>query len=180
MQNDDLTTRIDNIFHRHHLDVYRFLITFTGNRHEAEDLTQEVFIRVLNSLQTFKGEDSKLKTWIFSIAKHVAIDQHRKKKITSIFFNERGLNSLPSVEKGPTDLVEDDEMKTIVYKAVSRLKPIHRTVVILRGINEFSVRETAQILNCTEAKVKVDYHRALKELKKKLNYDIKGVVTNAH
>jgi RNA polymerase sigma-70 factor, ECF subfamily len=50
----------------------------------------------------------------------------------------------------------------------------------LRGINEFSIKETAEILNCTESKVIVDYHRALIELKKKLNIDVKEVRGNAN
>jgi len=75
---------IELIYQRHYLDVYKFLICFVGNRNEAEDLTQEVFIRVLKHSSNFNHQ-SKLSTWILSIAKHTAIDHLRRKKFTSIF-----------------------------------------------------------------------------------------------
>ncbi|MDA6131257.1 hypothetical protein OSK38_28320, partial [Escherichia coli] len=62
----------------------------------------------------------------------------------------------------------------------SRLKPGFKAVVILRAINEFSIKETSEILNCSESKVKVDYHRALKILKCKLDIDVEEVIENAN
>ncbi len=70
-------------------------------------------------------------------------------------------------------------MKKCVHEAISKLKPNYRAVVILRGINEFSVKETSEVLQCSESKVKVDYHRALKELKKRLNINIGEVEKSA-
>ena len=83
------------------------------------------------------------------------------------------------MEKGPNEFVEQNEMKKIVHDAISKLKPNYRAVIILRGINEFSVRETSEILSCSENKVKVDYHRALNELKKKIKIDEEEVFENA-
>ncbi|MDM5326316.1 RNA polymerase sigma factor [Neobacillus sp. CF12] len=175
---ENLEERISEIYHRHYLDVYRFLICFSGNQDEAEDMTQEVFIRVLKNISTFNGT-SNLKTWIFSIAKHVAIDHYRKKRFSSIF-KEGFFKHIVSKEKGPTELVELSEMQQLVQEAISKLKPTYRTVVLLRGINGFSIKETAEILNCSDSKVKVDYHRALKDLKKKLNIDVEEVIGNAN
>ena len=84
-----------------------------------------------------------------------------------------------STEKEPNELFEQNEIKRLVHTAISRLKPNYRAVVILRGISEFSIRETSEILQCSESKVKVDYHRALKELKKKLNLEAEEVIGNA-
>jgi RNA polymerase sigma-70 factor, ECF subfamily len=175
---ENLEKRISDIYHQHYLDVYRFLICFSGNQDEAEDMTQEVFIRVLKNLSNFNGTSS-LKTWIFSIAKHVAIDHYRKKRFSSIF-KEGFFKHIASKEKGPTELVEISEVQQEVHEAISGLKPNYRAVVLLRGINEFSIKETAEILNCTESKVKVDYHRALKDLRKNLNIDVKEVMGNAN
>ena len=69
-------------------------------------------------------------------------------------------------------------MEQMVHAAISKLKPKYRAVVILRGINECSIKETSEILQCSESKVKVDYHRALKDLKGKLNIGVEGVLTN--
>ena len=174
---DHLEESIAEIYNKYYLDVYRFLVCFSGNQNDAEDMTQEVFIRVLKNLHTFKN-GSSLKTWIFSIAKHVSVDHYRKRRFSSIF-KEGFFRQLESLEKGPNEFVEQNEMKKIVHDAISKLKPNYRAVIILRGINEFSVRETSEILSCSENKVKVDYHRALNELKKKIKIDEEEVFENA-
>lgn len=81
--------------------------------------------------------------------------------------------------KKPDEEVEFNEMEQFIHEAISKLKPNFRAVIILRGINEFSVKETADILQCSESKVKVDYHRALKDLKRKMNIGIEEVLPNA-
>ncbi|MFT4416208.1 RNA polymerase sigma factor [Fredinandcohnia humi] len=171
---DHLEESIGRIYEQNYLDVYRFLICFSGNQNDAEDMTQEVFIRVLNNLSNF-NKGNNLKTWIFSIAKHVAIDHYRKKRFTSIF-KEGFFRQLESLEKGPNELIEQNESKKFVRDAIFKLKPNYRAVVILRGINEFSIKETSEILQCSESKVKVDYHRALKDLKKKLKIKEEEVI----
>jgi len=176
--NENLEDSIDKIYNRHYLEVYRFLICFSGNQNDAEDLTQEVFIRVLNNLSTTRNIVN-LKTWIFSIAKHVAIDHFRKKRFSSLF-TDSFFKHIVSTEKQPSELMEQNEMNRLVNVAISKLKPSYRAVVILRGINEFSIKETSEILQCSESKVKVDYHRALKELKKKLKFDLEEVIGNAN
>ena len=176
--NESLEAQIDNIYHRYYLEVYRFLMCFSGNQNDAEDLTQEVFIRVLNNLSNINSIVN-IKTWIFSIAKHVAIDHYRKRRFSSLF-TDGFFKNLVSTEKEPNELIEQNEMKRLVHGAISKLKPNYRAVVILRGINEFSIKETSEILQCRESKVKVDYHRALKELKKKLKLDAEEVIGNAN
>jgi RNA polymerase sigma-70 factor, ECF subfamily len=177
-ENEKLEEQIDKIYNRHYMEVYRFLICFSGNQNDAEDLTQEVFIRVLNNLSNIHSINN-LKTWIFSIAKHVAIDHYRKRRFSSLF-TDGFFNKIISTEKEPSELFEQNEMKSLVHTAISKLKPNYRAVVILRGINEFSIKETSEILQCKESKVKVDYHRALKELKKKLNINAEEVIGNAN
>ena len=174
---DNLEDSISKIYKQYYSDVYRFLICFSGNQNDAEDCTQEVFIRVLNNLSNFNGSKN-MKTWIFSIAKHVAVDHYRKKKFTS-FFKDGFFTQISSNDKEPHELIEQIEMKKCVHEAISKLRPNYRAVVILRGINEFSVKETSEVLRCSESKVKVDYHRALKELKKRLNINIGEVEKSA-
>ncbi|MEK5063683.1 RNA polymerase sigma factor [Cytobacillus sp. FSL R5-0596] len=174
---ENLEDKIIETYNQYYLDVYRFLICFTGNQNDAEDLTQEVFIRVLNNFSD--ARHGNLKTWIFSIAKHAAIDHYRKKRFSSIFA-EGFFKQIASAEKEPNELMEQNETKRLVHVAISKLKPNFRAVVILRGINELSIKETAEILQCSESKIKVDYHRALKELKKKLNIDAEEVIGNAN
>ncbi|MFB6467410.1 RNA polymerase sigma factor [Cytobacillus sp. Hz8] len=176
--NKNLEAQIDIIYQRYYLEVYRFLMCFSGNQNDAEDLTQEVFIRVLNNLSNINSIVN-LKTWIFSIAKHVAIDHYRKRRFSSLF-TDGFFKYMVSTEKEPNEVYEQNEMKRLVHRAISKLKPNYRAVVILRGINEFSIKETSEILQYSESKVKVDYHRALKELKKKLKLDAEEVIGNAN
>ncbi|WP_027408486.1 RNA polymerase sigma factor [Anoxybacteroides tepidamans] len=175
---DHLEERIDEIYKRYYLDVYRFLVCFSGSQNDAEDLTQEVFIRILHNLSNIH-HISNIKTWIFSIAKHVAVDHYRKKRFSSLFA-DGFFRQMASTEKEPNEFMEQSETKQLVRAAIAKLKPHYRAVVILRGINECSIKETAEILQCSEAKVKVDYHRALKELRKKLKMDMKEVMGNAN
>jgi RNA polymerase sigma-70 factor, ECF subfamily len=157
---------IEKVYEDYHKDVYKFLICFTGLKNEAEDLTQEVFIRAMKSLSTYNGSCS-LTTWIFSIAKHTAIDHFRKKRFYSIV-KESFFKNLSSDQLSPEELIIHDENKNMIHQAILQLKPSYRTVIILRGINEFSIIETAEILNCSTSKVKVNYHRALKKLKENI------------
>lgn len=164
---EDLEQQIKAIYRTHYKDVYHFLHYFTGNQNDAEDLTQEVFIRLLHALPNHNGSRSSLKTWILSIAKHIAIDHYRKQKI-KLFFAEGWLKQLPASDGLPEVELNHKEVGKMIEQAIHKLKPQYRMVIILRCIKGYSIRETAEILECTEAKVKVDYHRAIKMLQEKL------------
>jgi RNA polymerase sigma-70 factor, ECF subfamily len=114
--NEKLEETIDTIYNRHYLEVYRFLICFSGNQNDAEDLTQEVFIRVLNNWSNINSIEN-LKTWIFTIAKHVAIDHYRKKRFSSLF-TDGFFKQIVSTEKEPKELLEQNEMKRLVHRAI--------------------------------------------------------------
>ncbi|USG68502.1 RNA polymerase sigma factor [Brevibacillus ruminantium] len=144
-------------------DVYEFMIYFTGNRNNAEDLTQEVFLRALDALRRYE-ERSSMKTWILTIAKYVAIDHARKKRIRS-WFELDMLKGITSSLGSPEKELQVKEERQQLIAAMQKLKPKYRNVVIFRGLKEYSIKETAEILGCSEAKVRVDYHRAVKELK---------------
>lgn len=173
---DNLENEIIEIYKHYYLDVYKFIICYSGNQNDSEDMTQEVFIRVLKNLSKYNYSAS-LKTWIFSIAKHVAIDHYRKNRFTRTL-KEGFFKQLISNEKGPIEYVEQNEMKNYINKTISKINPNYRMVLILRGINEFSIKETAQILNYSESKVKVVYHRAIKELEQIMNCDLGEVIRN--
>ncbi|WP_216827767.1 RNA polymerase sigma factor [Alkalihalobacterium elongatum] len=169
MEREQVKEEIKQIYRDHYNDVYKFLVAFTNTRNESEDLTQEVFIRLFKSLPKFKG-DSQLKTWIFSIARNVAID-HSKRTRRQQLMSDIVLKFIPSKEKTTEEMVEAKEEIDAVYTSLKKLKYEYRMVIILRGIQEFSVKETAQIMNWNESKVKVNYHRALKQLKNELESD---------
>ncbi|GEN89549.1 RNA polymerase sigma factor [Oceanobacillus sojae] len=142
-------------------DVYRFLIYYMSTP-DVEDLVQEVFMRAIDRYPSFKGESSP-KTWLISIARHLAIDETRRQ-------NRKDWRKLIKTHSFHTEISPEDqqiseERKIVLHQAIEKLKDDYRSVVILRGIEELSVTETAQVLKWTESKVRVTFHRALKVLK---------------
>lgn len=148
-------------FHAYADDIYRFLIYYTSSP-DVEDLVQDVFIKAINHYDKFRG-DSSPKTWLLSIARNIAIDEARRKKRKNwrdlIHLYEENTNRSPEeVNIGKEDIQQ-------LYQAIESLKQDYHDVVILRAIKELSVRDTARVLNWSETKVRVTYHRALKNLK---------------
>ncbi|BCB02266.1 RNA polymerase subunit sigma [Bacillus sp. KH172YL63] len=161
---------LEELYETYFNDVYHYLLYFTNNQSEAEDLTQDTFMRVFKSYHSFNHHSSP-KTWIISIARRTAIDHYRKRKLISLL-PDVILNLRRSEEGIPDEEMEKNEEWEVVQQALLTLKPDYRNVVILRGLREYSVKETAAILECKPSKVKVDYHRAIKLLKKQLGHSI--------
>ncbi|RHW41518.1 RNA polymerase sigma factor [Neobacillus notoginsengisoli] len=155
---------ISEWFQQYSHDVYNFLIYYTGKR-DVEDLVQETFIKALKGLERFNYNSSP-KTWLFTIARNLAIDDARKKKnriwdkITRFEQQPEGVDS-----ETPETIFEANEQAEELLAAIQKLKQNYREVVILRGIKELSVAETAAVLNWTEDMVRTNYHRALKVLR---------------
>ncbi|MET3698451.1 RNA polymerase sigma-70 factor [Bacillus oleivorans] len=163
MSHQDLD--IEEIYNLYYKDVYHFAIYYTNNKHEAEDITQETFIKAMKNLNSLQSLE-KAKVWILTIAKNTAIDYKRKMRRISFFpafFKEERL-SAPSPEER---MLGQDSWK-YVQKALLKLKPQYRSILILRGIKEYSTQETAEILGITEEKVRMNYHRAKTYLKREV------------
>lgn len=162
---DGKQLNINEIYDLYYRDVYHFALYFTNNKQEAEDITQETFIKVIKSIGSLKNPD-KVKTWILSITRNTAMDLHRKRKFISLF--PEWTFEKDKDPNTPEDLLIQKGDWTELQNALLKLKHHYRTVVILRGLKELSIRETAEILGCSETKVRVDYHRALQHLKKQV------------
>lgn len=161
----------ESIFHRlydlYHQDVFQFLIYMVKNRSVAEDLSHEVYVRVLKSYERFQGKSSE-KTWLFAIAKNVAIDYFRKNAVRSSHafdvFNWE-TDNLVSPMKSPDLLTElNDEMRELL-EALEKCTGDQKMVIIMRYFQELSIAETAAILNWSEGKVKTTQHRAINKLR---------------
>ncbi|NGQ96962.1 sigma-70 family RNA polymerase sigma factor [Brevibacillus sp. SYP-B805] len=165
--NQTTEQRFSALYQQYYRDVYQFLFCFTGHKSDAEDLTQEVFLTVVKVLDTFEGR-SHLKTWILGIAKNKARYWYRKKRLTT-FFSDTLLQSLRTKEGLPEAELDSKEGVRELISALQGLKTQYRMVFILRCLKECSIKETSEILGCSEAKVKVDYHRACKMLQERLH-----------
>lgn len=158
-----ISNKISEWFYLYNKDIYHFLVYYIGSS-DVEDLVQEVFIRAIKGFDTYE-EKSSPKTWLFSIARHVGIDEIRKRNRFRVkqmirFWDDQ------TDKATPEEILQLNENNRLLYQAVQSLKANYRDVIILRGIKELSVSETASILNWTENKVRITYHRALKILQK--------------
>ncbi|WP_034747963.1 RNA polymerase sigma factor [Halalkalibacter wakoensis] len=145
--------------------IFSYILLMIQDQQLAEDLTQETFIKAYKNYASFKGNSSP-KTWLFTIARHTTIDYVRKRKPVSY------LKELLTVKKDkeplPDEVVQIKESSKELYDALSHLKKTYRDVLILRKVKEFSTKETAEILNCSESKVKSTLNRAIPALEKQL------------
>lgn len=165
----------DSVFHRlyddYHQDVFQFLIYLVKNRHLSEDLMHEVYIRVFKAYDRFEGKSSE-KTWLFSIAKNVAIDHFRKAAVRqkhSVEHFDWETQQLASPEKIPEEVSLLNEDKILLYKTLDLCTGDQKMVIIMRFFQDLSIAETAEVLGWTEGKVKTTQHRAIKSLREKLS-----------
>jgi RNA polymerase sigma-70 factor (ECF subfamily) len=162
-----MNTVFQELYEKYHQDVFQFLFYMVKNKEQAEDLVQEVYIKVLRSYDRFEGKSSE-KTWLFSIAKHVAIDSFRKHKgwknklLETFDWNTQQVKDTTPL---PEEIALQNEQIQQMYRCLDKCKVDHRMVLILRYIQGLSIQETAQVLGWTESKVKTTQHRAIKVLK---------------
>jgi len=151
--------------------IYSFTYRYVGNEEEAEDITQDVFVKAWNNIKKFDQEKS-FKTWIFSIAKNTALDWLKKKKAIpfSNFENEEGENTLAETLADPAslppELFEKAEIEKELNSALEKLPPKHRMVLFLRYNNDFNFREISESLGEPLDTIKSQHRRALIKLKK--------------
>lgn len=145
-------------------DVYLFILYMLNDKQCCEDFVHDTFVRAYTAYDRFDNRSS-IKTWLFSIAKHLVIDEIRKRR-------RRGLFSVLTVEKdipSPFNVeqyVENKEMVLQLIDKIQRLKPNYRLVIILKKIEGCSTKEIAEILNWSDVKVRKTLSRALNALKK--------------
>ncbi len=160
------------LYEEYHHDLFSFIFYMVKDKPTTEDLVQEVYIRVLKSFDTFKGQSSR-KTWLFSIARHVTIDffrkQGRRNKQTAQRFDfDEHVNLLKDQSPTPYEIAEKSEEIQLMYQCLDHCTEDQRAVIILRYIQQMSIKETADILNWTTSKVKTTQHRAILSLKEQM------------
>ena len=153
--------------------IYSFVYRYTGSGQDAEDITQEVFVKVWRNLKKFDQQRS-FKTWIFAIAKNTSIDLLKKRKAIpfSEFENEAGENviteTLADPSPLPNKLVESMDMAQMLTTAMYKLSSKYRMVLFLRYNDHFTFREIAESLQEPLHTVKSRHRRAIILLKELL------------
>lgn len=154
--------------------VFAIAYKFTNDYNEAQDLSQEIFIKIFSYIPKFRFECS-LSTWIYKIATNKCIDHKRKKKIQASSFNEEYNQDKEldnnSIENSPEEKLISDERHREVHRSIYNLPDIYKTVIIMYHLNELSYREIAKALDIPEKTVETRLYRARRLLKEEL---IKG------
>ncbi len=154
--------------------TYNFIYRRIGSQSDAEDITQETFVKVWKNLNKYRKGES-VKTWIFQIAKNTAIDWLRKKKniVFTDFEDETGKNpileTLSDQEPLPDALVLKLEDTKLLTALLEKLSPLYREVLVLHYKDHLTFDEIGKILEKSPDTVKSQHRRALIQLKNLLN-----------
>lgn len=146
--------------------VFRLLYDMTGNYEDAQDLTQETFIKVYTSIDRFRGE-AKFSTWLYRIAYNAAIDFRRQKKRVNKVSLDSEYSTLGRKLKAPEVEAFSGEGDA-VEAALQKLTESQRTAVVLNYYHGLRMKEIAEIIGCSESTVRVHLFRALRRLRQEL------------
>ena len=148
--------------------VYAMCYRFTGNDGQAQDLTQEVFLRIFRNLKSFRSGEGSFTTWLTRLTRNLLIDHYRRTRL------DRATDSiedqLPMLEEAQTahtradGLLSGREASEVLQAGLQRLSPELREAVILRDLEELEYREIARVLNVPEGTVKSRLNRGRTEL----------------
>ncbi|CAJ1311339.1 RNA polymerase sigma-70 factor (ECF subfamily) [Paenibacillus sp. SORGH_AS306] len=156
----------DKIFHL----GYRML----SNRHEAEDVVQETFLRVYKNLDRY-DQKQKFSTWIYRIGTNLCIDRLRKRKPSYSLdaeLNDQdgtdGYALLPGDERTPESEYLLSETQQLIHQAIDSLPDKYKTVMVLRYLQELSLQEISEVMDMPVTTIKTRVHRGREFLRKKL------------
>jgi len=157
---------IGELYDRYHEDVFRYIWARVYNQQLAEDLTGDVFIRMVTHLPKYRPSGTPFTAWLYRIARNLVIDHHRKAT------NRYEVLSIDEIEQHPekgesiANQVENQIFVEQVQGAIRTLKPDKQDVIILRFIVGLPSQTVADILGKSVGSIKVTQHRALKELRR--------------
>ncbi len=153
----------------HKRAVYYLALDLTGNHHDAEDLSQEVFIKAHKALHRFRG-DSGLYTWLRRIAINTYLNKKRKKALSMMRFfgDDETAGETVAQTPSPSQLAEGAVLRSHIDRALENLSPRERTAFVLRHHHDLSIRDVAEDMEVADGTVKSLLHRATRKLKTEL------------
>jgi RNA polymerase sigma-70 factor (ECF subfamily) len=159
--------------------VYNITFRMLGNREEAEDVAQEVFITVFKTIETFR-EEAKFSTWLYRVTvnhcknriKYLARRHDRdKEEIDDQATGTNGAIGAP-VPSAPDRALEGAQLEKLLQEAIAKLEVDQRIVVVLRDIEDLSIEEICEITGMPDGTVKSRLHRARLVLRKRLQHQL--------
>jgi len=177
----------EEIVQRYHRRIYNICYRFTGTSNDADDLTQEVFIKMYRTLNTYDGDRGAFMTWVTTVTRNLLVDHFRKTRQdrvtdsldTTASDHEDALplgDRIPDRGPTPDTKVQSREAKEAVHEALQKLSPELREAVILRDLQDFDYREIATVLKVPEGTVKSRINRGRAELARLLQRTYRQVM----
>ncbi len=171
----------------HHRRVYGLCYRFTGSSADSEDLTQEVFLKVYRSLQSFDVERGSFQSWLTALTRNLLVDHFRRNRSTQGTQSlDAGwddpeaaaapIETLPGSETDPLTRAMQRELSSLIQKALLKVSPDLREAVILRDLHDMDYREIAETLRIPEGTVKSRISRGRMELARLLERNKKQVM----
>lgn len=158
------------IVQQHRRKVFNLAYKFVGRHDEAEDLTQDIFIKIFKALHTFDRR-ANFQTWLISISRNLCIDHYRsvrKERATMARDVDASELTPASKERGPYAQLEHTDVKDMIRRALAELPETLSTAVTLRDLKEFSYQEIADQLHLPEGTVKSRINRGRIELARQI------------
>jgi len=153
--------------------VFSIVLKIINNREDAEEVSQDVFLKAYQSLSTFEGK-SKFSTWLYRIAYNAAISKARKKKVEMVAIEETVITNYSTDEVGRNmNELEENDRQLILEKALKRLPEEDNLLITLFYKNENSIEDISDITGLSVSNVKVRLHRIRKKLYEEMNGLIK-------
>ena len=153
----------DEVVRNHTARVYRLAYRLTGNRHDAEDLTQEVFVRVFRSLSSYTP--GTFEGWLHRITTNLFLDSVRRKARIRFDALPDDAERLPSGDRGPAQVYDDEHFDADVQAALDALPPDFRAAVVLCDLEGLSYEEIAATLGIKIGTVRSRIHRGRSALR---------------
>lgn len=157
---------------RHRSMVYRVAYQFAGNHHDAEDIAQEVFIKVYRSLDRFR-QDAQLTSWMYRIVMNACIDHRRRQRpaVAAPFGEEAEQKMLntPEDRPDPEERAYAGELGQVLESEIGRLPNGQRVVFVMRHHQGMKLSEIAEALGLAEGTVKRQLHAAVHRLRQALS-----------
>ncbi len=153
------TRAFADLYERHRTAVFTFLVRLTGNYHLAEDLLQETFMRVYRGRDAYQPS-GKFRAWLFTIARRLVVDHYRRERI--VWEQEpEAIEAAGHAEHR----VETHELLERVERALKKLSPAQREIIVLSRFAGMGADEIASVTGSTAGTVRVALHRALRLLR---------------
>ena len=146
------------LMHRYAGAVYNLAYRMLGSAEDAEDASQEIFLRAYTRLSSF-DRTRRFSTWLLSIGSNYCIDRLRRRRFAWLTLDDAAY-ALPSYEPGPERSALSSEQRAIVQRALQRLPDNYRIVTVLRYWNDLSYEEISQATGLPESTIKTRLHRA--------------------